>query len=169
MKNEKWKDVVGYEGHYEISDLGRVKSTKNNKELIMRTILQKSGYVQIKLCNGKHESFTVHRLVADAFCLRKNKNKNEVNHKNGVKSDNAASNLEWCSRSDNQRHAYGSGLIVPRRGEGTHSSKLRAKDVISIREILQAGKVTQREIAEMFGVAAPTISLIKHGKAWSHI
>lgn len=104
---EKWKDIQGYEGLYQVSNFGRVKSLerykKNNlgsKSLISKTILKQSisnkGYCRIHLCKDAHKkAFSVHRLVADAFVPNPN-NLTYVNHKDENKKNNRADNLEWC-------------------------------------------------------------------------
>nr|DAT75898.1 MAG TPA: homing endonuclease [Caudoviricetes sp.] len=110
MEQEVWKDIHGYEGLYQISNMGRVKS-------LSRVILRSNGFPQsfgerilsprnsngyrsVSLCCGTKKTFYVHRLVADAFIPNPNGYK-EVNHKNEDKADNRAENIEWCSRGYN--------------------------------------------------------------------
>lgn len=122
MKAETWKDIPGYEGLYSISSIGRVKSISHKVKAncnggIRRTsesekkgIVGWHGYVWISLCkNGVSKTHSVHRLVAQAFIPNIDK-KPQVNHKNGVKTDNRVENLEWCTNSENQVHAVISGL-----------------------------------------------------------
>ena len=123
MDREVWKDVVGYEGLYEVSNLGRIKSkeriVKNNhgnrivKSKILTPFITNSGYCAIVLHNGR-ENFKlnyIHRLVANAF-LDNKYNLEQVNHKDGNKLNNCVNNLEWCSRSDNIKHAIKNGFIT---------------------------------------------------------
>ena len=109
---EIWKDIKGYEGFYQISNLGRVKSLhyKNvysNKEKVLRERDNQDGYVSVVLKGKKHY---IHRLVAGAFVENPNQFK-EVNHIDGNKRNNNAINLEWCTRSQNIIHAIEIGLL----------------------------------------------------------
>ena len=121
---EIWKDIEGYEGLYQVSNYGRVKSlpkihktTKNynklgyiTKEKILRQRKTQRGYFLVTLYKDqKGKSLYVHRLVANMFILNKD-NKPCINHKNGDKKDNKVTNLEWCTYSENMIHAYATGL-----------------------------------------------------------
>jgi hypothetical protein len=113
MDNEEiWKDVIGYEGLYQISNFGRVKSFWRRKEIIMKLSNNGWGYsfVSLRKNKTKIKSITIHRLVAIAF-ISNPENKEQVNHIDGNKQNNHYSNLEWCTRLENMRHGFKTGLI----------------------------------------------------------
>lgn len=104
---EIWKNIKEYED-YQVSNLGRVKSLKFGKEIIMSQITDRKGYLCVKLCkNGKHKKFSVHRLVAEAFIPNPN-NYPQVNHKDENKQNNCVENLEYCTNEYN--HNYGTAI-----------------------------------------------------------
>lgn len=101
---ENWKAVAGYEGLYEVSDEGNVRSLKYGREKIMKPGKNGGGYLQVILCkDGQQKHLLVHRLVAEAFVPNPN-NLETVNHKDEVKTNNTASNLEWMTQADNNRY-----------------------------------------------------------------
>ena len=101
---ETWKAVVGFEGLYEVSDIGRVRSLKYGKQRIMKPVKTHNGYLRVTLCrDGNHKKMKVHRLVAQAFIPNPN-HLSTVNHKDEDKTNNAASNLEWLSMRDNDNY-----------------------------------------------------------------
>ena len=107
---ENWKEIEGYNGDYLISNLGKVKSLKNNKESILKLYKDRDGYYTIALYKNKiKKTFIVHRLVAKAFIENKD-NKLTVNHINGIKTDNSLKNLEWATNIENIQHAWKTGL-----------------------------------------------------------
>ena len=121
LPNEEWRDIVGYEGCYQVSNLGRVKSLPRHlmyddgrayfyPEKVIKNQRVSTGYRCVTLygVNGRRQHY-VHRLVAIAFIPNLNA-ANDINHIDGCKTNNIASNLEWCSRSENIKHAYDMGL-----------------------------------------------------------
>ena len=102
---EIWKDKKDYEGHYQVSNFGRVKSIKFGKEIILKQHINKGGYYYVCLLkNGKHKNYYVHRLVAEAF-IDNPDNLPQVNHKDENKTNNSVDNLERCTNEYN--HNYG--------------------------------------------------------------
>lgn len=103
---EIWKDVVGYEFIYQVSNLGNVKSLKFWKERILRWWRDRDWYLSVSLSkNSVERMFIIHRLVAFYF-ISNPENKPQVNHKNWIKTDNKVENLEWCTNLENQQHAW---------------------------------------------------------------
>lgn len=134
MEKEVWKAVENYDGYYEVSTLGRVKSltryvphsTIGSKLVtggILAQCLQATGYLTTCLCkDNKPKSMLVHRLVAKAFCEGYQENY-DVNHKDGNKQNNLATNLEWVTRQQNIQHSFDNKLQINLRGEHDSQSK----------------------------------------------
>lgn len=144
---EEWVAVSGYEGRYEVSSCGRVRSIAQPGTQLSGKILapiKTHGYLYVTLCKDKTKKrFAIHRLVAVAFIQNPN-NKPTVNHKDGNKSNNKVKNLEWVTSSENNKHAFAKGLTVPycRKGKnnpmfGKHHSESAKEKIASVHKGLQ--------------------------------
>lgn len=121
---EIWKDIERYEGLYQISNWGRVKSLKYGKERILKPLKNDKGYLSVRLCkNSQRKMYKIHRLVAEAF-IPNPYNLPMVNHKNEIKTDNRVENLEWCTNDYNIHY----GTAIQRKTEKQINGK-RSKPV----------------------------------------
>lgn len=168
MENEIWKEVVGFEGLYMVSDHGNVKSLLywrgSNCRLLVQNI-SKTGYRVVTLFRpGFSRVYKVHRLVAEAF-LPNPESKRTVNHIDGNKLNNHVSNLEWATDLENIRHAFANKLIVTCVGEKQSATKLKSKEVL---EIYQSN-LPRRVLCKIYNISYTAICSIKNGVTWSHI
>ena len=152
--NEIFKDVKGYEGYYEISNLGRVRSTSYKGKRILKPAITKNGYLNVVFCiNQKKEHKFIHRLVAETFIPNIN-NYSTVNHKDENKLNNCVENLEWLSVEGNNRYS--------------NSKMLTKEQVLQIPTLIKKG-YTQLEIANHFNVSRRTIQFILNGEHWNNL
>ncbi len=160
---EEYRDVSGFEGHYQVSSLGNVFSVKSGK--VLSPADNGKGYLKVNLWrNGDCKQRYIHSLVAREFIGHCPDGCN-VNHIDGNKSNNTYTNLEYVTFSDNSLHALDCGLN-PSRGETHNMAVLTRDDVDEIRQFLEDG-LLQREVAEMYGVSASNIGKIKRGEIWT--
>ncbi len=177
--DEIWKDVTGYEGYYQVSNLGRARSCDRTiydgrwgdrlrKGKPVSANLGKRGYVYVPLCKlGKSSTMLLHRLVAKAF-IGDCPDGYEVNHIDGDRCNNAVSNLEYVTPSQNMRHAYDTGLAKPMCGEMNATALLTNEKVLEIRRLSAQG-LKDAAIAPMFGISRVTVYDIRTRKTWKHI
>jgi hypothetical protein len=170
---EIWKDVKGYEGLYQVSSLGKVKSLSrevkgrgNSKRLLPERILKPTnnghGYELVMLSKkGKTKGKVVHRLVAEAFIPNPD-NKKEVNHIDGIKDENYVENLEWVTRKENCRHAHENGFVKISKGANHYKSK----KVYS--ERLDKEFVSIKEAADYFLLSRTSVKDVVNGKTKSN-
>ncbi len=158
---EQIKNIPNYP-LYSASSLGYIINNKS-KRILKESVLN-SGYKQVTLCkDGTAINKLVHRIIAMVF-LDNIENKAQVNHINGVKSDNRLENIEWNTRSENQKHSIKIGLRHT-RGENNSQKKLTSEIVIFIFN----DKRKYKEISEQYNISIPTVSDIKRGYSWTHI
>lgn len=164
---EIWKPIKNYK-NYLVSNLGNIKRLYTYTELILIPQLSKWGYLRVQLSNNhKYRKFTVHRLVLETF--KPMIKKLQVNHINGIKTDNRLCNLEWVTPSQNVIHAFKNKLREPLRGERCSWSKLKEQDIKSIRFAFKSGIWNMRQLAELYKINKTTIFEIIHKKIWRHV
>lgn len=151
MEDEIWKPVLvpGYEDYYEVSNLGRVRIIKSIKRKYVGRIMKQSlvcGYLFVGLTkNNKQKCFNVHRLVAQTF-IPNPENKPQVNHKNGIKTDNCVENLEWCTISENIQHAWMTGLT--KGSTGKHPTEETRKKISEAKKGSHFSEETRKKMSE---------------------
>jgi hypothetical protein len=152
MNREIWRDIPDYEGLYQVSNLGRIKTLAREtytlsgrllyrrKEKYRTIVHDTKGYPMIILCkNSISKTYKIHRLVAKEF-IPNPKNKPQINHKDGNKKNNYYKNLEWCTNSENQLHAFSTGLQKSPRGPIGMLGKLNSKSKC-ILQFTQSGEL----------------------------
>ena len=162
--SEVWKDISGYEGKYQVSNTGKVRSLDYNHTGKVRELklkIDKYGYACIKLFkNGCRKYITVHRLVAAAF-IKNTSNSPQVNHKDGNKLNNCVQNLEWCSNKENIQHGRKMGLF----NKALKASIERRKSVLCIKKT--SGMIfafpSFTHAGYFIGATASEISEVFHG------
>jgi len=167
---EEWRSIPEYEGIYEASTLGRIKSIPRHGTkggILRRDINSSDGYASVDLYkDGIRSRQKVHRLILFAFIDVKNDL--QCNHKNGDKLDNRFCNLEYMTHQENVDHARNILGVIP-VGEDCRKAVLNNKQVHQIRHMLKLNKIKQVDIAKMFNVSPCAISDIKHRNTWKHI
>lgn len=176
---EEWRAVVGYEGLYEVSDCGGVRSLTRRvrvaygatRSVAGRTLVQgchAGGYRVVLLQrDNASKGFLVHRLVVMAF-LGPIPAGSEVNHRDGDKTNNVVDNLEVVTRQGNIDHAVANGLI-DNKGEANARARLTCEQVQEIRAIHAAGGLGYRPIARRFGVPWGTVRNVIKRRTWAHL
>ena len=174
--SEIWKDIPDFEGLYQVSNMGRVRSVdrvvtfkdggmRKLKGKVLKSYLNNVGYELLKLSNdGRGNTKTVHRLVLETFKPHVNMNDLQVNHIDGNKSNNHLTNLEWVTARDNILHAHDLGLIK-NRGEDSPRAKLSKADVLEILQRLDTGEM-HKDIGLDYGVSRRCITDINTGRRW---
>lgn len=161
MMEELWKDIEGYEGLYQVSNLGRVKSlkrysknNKNNNDRILKPVLNTKGYLQLALCkNGVKYNKKLHRLVAQAF-IPNPENKPQVNHIDEDKTNNIVSNLEWMTNKENRNH----GTAIKRM------CITNSKPIICYKGDIKEKYASQKEFCLKYNLSSGHVSEVISGK-----
>lgn len=185
IEGEEWRAIPGFEDLYAVSNLGRVMNIARGPSRRPGRILKgmwmperypdgrcrrSGGYINMALLRGgKAVRRSVHFLVAESF-LGPRPNGHEINHRNGIKTDNRVDNLEWVTRGDNIRHAVAMGLhrFGRVRGEQHGMAKLRLNQVVEIRSLKLSG-MSSKEIALRFGIGRTQVDRIVSGTRWKHL
>lgn len=169
---ERWKAVVGWEGLYEVSTYGRVRSLPRQTASGVRggKILRPipvEGYYRVRLSkNGDNRAFVlIHHLVAEAFIWRP-KDATMVEHLNNNRLHNHVNNLLWSTHAKNMKTLAASGIL---KGIGNSNAKFVDKQIIEIRGLFDNGKKSARKLAKIYGVSKSTILAIVHRKTWNHV
>lgn len=161
MNNITRKAIAGYEDLYDVDELGNIYSLpKNNRpECLLKFKPDAYGYLRVGLSkNNKCKTLKAHRVVAIAF-ISNPLNLPQVNHKNGVKTDNRVINLEWATAKTNIRHSWNLGLSKAVFGDKNGNTSLSEGDRISVVKYYAMTNLTQKEIASKFNISQATVSL----------
>ena len=175
---EQWKEVLGTNGQYEVSNTGFLRTHNwkgSGQTRIMKPALDSRGYLRTMIViNGRARTIKVHRLVAEAW-IENPQGKPQVNHKDGIKSNNHIDNLEWVTKRENIQHAFDNGLMkwngtVPPnlKGSANPTSKLTEEQVREIRSKFKPRIYTREMLGKEYGVSPLTIKDIIH-RTWKHV
>ena len=179
---EVWKDVLGYEGFYQVSNLGRVRSiprvtvrigrkTKRkfvNKQLgkTLKPGWQKSGHLFVNLCkNNKVKIFRIHRLVLETF-IGSCPNNKECCHNDGNPANNRLENLRWDTKKNNSRDTINHDKSNFRLGNRHPNSVLNEEKALEIKLLYKTGRYSHVKLGKLFGVSAGLIMNIVNNKSW---
>lgn len=151
---------------YYVSEDGNVYTDYGNKK--MSDSAKQQGYIVNSFYgpNGYRKDIKRHVLIAKVFLGNSSKEKNQINHIDGNKTNNRVDNLEWVTSKENIRHAWEHNLAKPQRGDNCPSSILTEKEVLEIVKLFQDKQMTGREIAKLYNVSPQTISAIKCRHNW---
>lgn len=162
-----FKDIPGWGNRYKITKCGKIWSNLKNRFLSLVII---HGYQKIELnYKGKSKQFFVHRLVCQCF-LDNPENKSQVNHINGIKTDNRLENLEWCTPSENQKHMYRTGLRSQLGSK--HNNSILTEDIVLImRDLWRTNEYSLTDLSKIFDLNKGTIwdAVSEKGKGWRHV
>jgi hypothetical protein len=172
---EIWKPVKGFEGRYDISNKGRVRSylrigsrcpIEKEPQRLLILVSNKKGYLCVHLCGGSKQTLFIHRMIADAF-IPNPENKPLVLHRNDINKDNRLDNLYWGNQSENNIDAFRNNRCS-QKGSMNCNAKLKEQDIPTIRELRKRG-MKLKDIGKIFGVKTVCIHQVLSGGYWSHV
>ena len=169
IADEIWKDIRGYEGFYQISNYGRIKSFKRKNAIILRPVVTPEGYLRVGLKkDSASKSFYVHILVGTAF-LPNPESKPEINHEDGCKFNNHVSNLKWVTGLENKRHSVKMGLH--RAGSNFRDAKLIDEQVRYIRKVYKPrdAEFGGAALAKKFKMSFSSMMRVIHRKSYKNV
>ena len=171
--SEEWRDIPDFEG-YQVSNFGKVRGIDRLRKVNtglrltkgqeLKQTFNKKGYPEVRLRKNGCHTRLVHKLVASAFMI-KPEGCTQINHLNGVKTDNRLTNLQWVTQSENQLHAYRLGLQPSRAGERNGRAKLTDEDVTRFKMLYNEGNSVV-EASKMLNISISTARQIIYGRAW---
>lgn len=162
---EVWLTPHGYEGLYQVSNMGRVLGLKRGQYL--KPTVETTGYCTVCLsAEGLATKYRLNVLVLSTFCGPPPFDGAHAAHNNGDKQDNRLTNLRWASPFENQADVDRHGRRC--KGEDVHGAVLTEKDVIEIRDYISRG-ASNKDLADSYGVSVSTIHLVRHRKTWRHL
>jgi hypothetical protein len=170
--------VLGYENYYLVSSYGRVFSRNYRRTgkvselaysyLIDKRRKSKTHYVRSKMYHiDKNKGVKIHIIVASTFLIKNDNNLDQVNHINGIKSDNRACNLEWVNNKENQLHAFEKGLQVAKLGSDHSMAIIDESIAMEIKKMLKF--TSAMDISRILGVSKHIVYDISRGKTWRHV
>lgn len=171
LQSDEWRDIPGYEGLYRISKSGKIVSypkQRNRREVELKPRFTWDGYFTVGLWkNGSQKTYKIHKLVAMTFIPNPN-GFPVINHIDGCKTNNDVSNLEWCTRSDNDHHAFKMGL---RTSPFAKEAKLTKEDVKYIRQNhrIHGAYPSASDLSKQFGVSKACIYSVIEGRRWKNV
>jgi DNA-binding CsgD family transcriptional regulator len=169
---EIWRAVEGYAGRYECSNLGRVRSllapTRGQAGATLKPFIAHNGYLRVGLCkDGQCQRHPVHRLVALAFIGFPGQTQ-QINHKDGDKTNNTPANLEWTSASANRLHACRTLGRKGPRGAQVGTARLSEEEARIVHEMYSQGD-SQQAIADKLSISQSAIGFVLRGRTWKHL
>ena len=163
---EIWKDIPSYEGHYQVSNLGNVKSIKYSRQRILKPATNIHGYFMVCLhVKNTQKLITIHSLVSMAFLNHKPNKTHEIviDHINNLKTDNRLENLRWDTRKNN----HADKILHGTEQRGSKNGNAKVTEEIAL--LAKYGKDSLSNLASKFQLSKSTLSNIRYGQTWKHL